>query len=328
MDNNVKNTDPISICDALECINNRDNSVSPNILSGIEALDEITSGWAPGEFCILGASIQMGKTSFVLSCISNMVSNGTPVAIFSATDSCNEYFLSRVVCALENRVLPQTEERRLMLLRDVHLKDMPLNLCFNLRMTLSYIHDTVEALINEKGVRCVFIDTIQSIFVSEDNCNTRENMAHICHELKIMAREFNIPFIVTSELCRTADNRRGVEGKKPRLTDLWSKGVIEQEADSVYFFFRPEYYGLFEDEEGNDLRGIGEIIVAKNHMGACGTAQVLFNHSTITIEDIPGYKEERMKKEKAQQELIDKMRNDSRYEYLTDMLGLEFVENY
>lgn len=324
MKNNVLNTDPVSIADAVGQINDRVDGGSANVLSGIEMLDEITNGWAPGEFCIFGASVAMGKTSFVLSCISNIVQNGTPVALFSATDGCNEYFLTRVVCALGNRELPQTGEQRQMLLRDAHLEDVPLNLFFNIRMTLSYIHDKTVALIKEKGVRCVFIDTLQSVFASEEDGNTKEGVKRICHELRIMAKEFNIPIIVTSELSRAVDNRNGSWGKRPKLSDLMSRSAIEHEADSVYLFYRPEYYMIYEDEQGYDLHDRGKVIIAKNHTGACGTVCLQFNHQTALIEDIPDIIEKRRMMEAARLQLTDEIRSGSRYSSLVEKLGLQF----
>lgn len=318
---NMNITDPISISDALACINDKiENSDSDNILSGIRVLDEITDGWAPGELCILGAATAMGKTSFVLSCITNIVSRGLPVALFSAPDTMNENFVARVVSALKDEDMPKTKAERRKLLEGARLQDVPLYTCHNSRMTLAYIRDNLETLVKERGIRCVFIETIQSIFVSENKGNTKEGMERICHELRCMAREFNLPFIVTSELNRSPENRVGAWGKIPRMSDLRSSYAIEQEADSVYLFYRPEFYHIFEDEEANDLNEIGEVTIAKNNYGSCGKVRVRFNHSTCRIEDISA------SNERAKLKIQDMMNNNDSYKLLKEKLGLDIVE--
>lgn len=88
--------DTLSISEAIDFINSsEDNNSTANILSGIEALDSFTDGWRPGELCVFGARPGMGKSYFVVSCISNIVSEGTPVALFSAVNSLNLSFISQ-----------------------------------------------------------------------------------------------------------------------------------------------------------------------------------------------------------------------------------------
>ena len=72
------------------------------------------------------------------------------------------------------------------------------------------------------------------------------------------------------------ENREGLEGKRPQLSDLRESGAIEQDADMVLFVHRPEYYHLYEDEKGNDLRGKAQIIIAKHRKGATGDVLLSF----------------------------------------------------
>jgi len=79
-----------------------------------------------------------------------------------------------------------------------------------------------------------------------------------------------------SQLNRGVESREGIDGKRPQLSDLRESGAIEQDADMVCFIHRPEYYKIFQDEKGNDLRGMAEIIIAKHRNGAVGDVLLRF----------------------------------------------------
>jgi replicative DNA helicase len=74
--------------------------------------------------------------------------------------------------------------------------------------------------------------------------------------------------------------------KVPILSDLRESGSIEQDADMVGFIFRPEYYKITEDAEGNDLRGIGQIIIAKHRNGPTGVANLRFKGEFAKFVDV------------------------------------------
>jgi replicative DNA helicase len=103
----------------------------------------------------------------------------------------------------------------------------------------------------------------------------QEEVSTISRSLKGLAKELDIPILALSQLNRGVEGREGNEGKRPMLSDLRESGAIEQDADMVCFVHRPEYYRIFQDEHGNDLHGMAQIIIAKHRKGATG--DVLLN---------------------------------------------------
>jgi replicative DNA helicase len=104
--------------------------------------------------------------------------------------------------------------------------------------------------------------------------NREQEIANISRSLKQLAKELNVPVIALSQLSRAVETRGG--DKKPQLSDLRESGSIEQDADMVMFIYRPDYYGITQDEAGNSVAGIGELIIAKNRAGSLDTVQLRF----------------------------------------------------
>jgi replicative DNA helicase len=109
---------------------------------------------------------------------------------------------------------------------------------------------------------------------SRDSGSREQEVSNISRSLKSVAKELDIPIIALSQLNRSVEMRSG--NKRPQLSDLRESGAIEQDADLVIFIHRPEYYGLDVDVDGNSLKGIAEIIVAKHRNGPVGDIQLKF----------------------------------------------------
>jgi replicative DNA helicase len=129
----------------------------------------------------------------------------------------------------------------------------------------------------QKGVRIAIIDYLQLMTWTGDTRGNREQeVSNISRSLKAIAKELNIPVIALSQLNRGVENRTGLQNKRPQLADLRESGAIEQDADIVAFIHRPEYYGFAQDEEGNSLEGIAEIIISKHRNGALDDVRLSF----------------------------------------------------
>ncbi|HEY8400258.1 MAG TPA: DnaB-like helicase C-terminal domain-containing protein, partial [Cytophagaceae bacterium] len=144
-----------------------------------------------------------------------------------------------------------------------------------------YIDDTPALSIRELRTKCrrlkakndiqmIIIDYLQ--LMSGDGGgkgapgNREQEIASISRALKNLAKELNVPVIALSQLSRSVETRGG--DKRPQLSDLRESGSIEQDADMVIFLYRPEYYKIDEDEMGNSLKGVGEVIIAKHRSGS------------------------------------------------------------
>ena len=261
---------------------NREGGLT-GVPSGFRKLDDITAGWQPSDLVIIAGRPAMGKTSFALSIAKNVaIDYRKPIAFFSL-EMNNVQLVNRLisnVCSIPgNKILngqltPDEWERfdsniRKMQGAPIYVDDTPGLSIFELRTK-------ARRLVREHGIELLMIDYLQLMNANGMRFNSRqEEVSTISRSLKGLAKELNIPVLALSQLSRAVEQRDGPEGKRPQLSDLRESGAIEQDADMVLFVHRPEYYHILQDEKGNDLHGMAQIIIAKHRKGATG--DVLLN---------------------------------------------------
>ena len=266
------------------------------LATGFHDLDKITSGWQKSDLVIIAARPAMGKTAFVLSMAKNMAVNfNIPVAIFSLEMS-NVQLVNRLMVnvseipgdKLKSGRLEQYEWDQLNF-KIKELFDAPIYVDDTPSLSVFELRTKARRLVREHQVKCIIIDYLQLMNASGMNFGSREQeVSMISRSLKGLAKELNIPIIALSQLNRGVENRQGAEGKRPQLADLRESGAIEQDADMVCFIHRPEYYKSKEDEPGNSLLGLAEIIIAKHRNGAVGDVRLRFRSEFakfMNIED-------------------------------------------
>ena len=269
----------------------RDDHLS-GVPSGFTKLDRITSGWQKSDLIIIAARPSMGKTALVLSMARNIaVEHKRGVAVFSLEMSSLQ-LVNRLICSetelpsdrIRNGRLNNIEWEQLdhkiksLIDSPIYIDDTPAISVYELRAKL-------RRLTQKYQIDIVVVDYLQLMTCNVDIRGSREQeVSHISRSLKVIAKELNIPIIALSQLNRSVEVRSGT--KRPQLSDLRESGAIEQDADLVLFIHRPEKYGFIEDEDGNSLRGIAEIIVAKHRNGALGDIHLRFKDEFAKFIDL------------------------------------------
>ena len=259
----------------------REDSLS-GVPSGFTKLDRLTSGWQNSDLVIIAARPSMGKTALVLSMARNMaVDHDKAVAIFSLEMSSLQLVNRLIVSEAEitsdkirtGNLSKEEWERldyRVKRLEDakILIDDTPAISVFELRAKC-------RRLVRQHEIDIVIIDYLQLMSgTPESKGNREQEVSNISRALKSIAKELNIPVIALSQLNRSVEIRTG--NKRPQLSDLRESGAIEQDADMVAFIHRPEKYNITVDEEGNSLKGLAEIILAKHRNGALGDIMLKF----------------------------------------------------
>ena len=252
--------------------------------SGFTKLDKMTSGWQNSDLIIIAARPAMGKTAFVLSMAKNIaVDFRNPVALFSLEMS-NVQLVNRLisnVCEIESGKIKSGQlaghEWQQLDYKLKNLLDAPLYVDDTPSLSVFELRTKARRLVREHGVKIIIIDYLQLMNASGMAFGSRqEEVSTISRSLKGLAKELNIPIVALSQLNRGVESREGIDAKRPQLSDLRESGAIEQDADMVCFIHRPEYYKIYQDDRGNDLRGMAEIVIAKHRNGAVGEVLLRF----------------------------------------------------
>lgn len=253
--------------------------------SGFTALDRVTSGWQPSDLIILAARPAMGKTAFVVSAMRNAaVDFSKGVAIFSLEMSSIQ-LVNRLISAeaeldsekIKKGNLAEYEWTQLNH-KITRLSQAPIFIDDTPGLSIRELRTKCRRLKAQHDIQMVIIDYLQLMSGNAEGSkgggNREQEIASISRALKQLAKELNVPVIALSQLSRAVETRGG--DKKPMLSDLRESGSIEQDADMVIFLYRPEYYGITEDEMGNPTLGVGEVIIAKHRNGEVGSVALKF----------------------------------------------------
>ncbi|MFN7935934.1 MAG: replicative DNA helicase [Bryobacteraceae bacterium] len=259
------------------------------VSTGFLKYDEKTGGMRPGELIIIAARPAMGKTALVLNVAYHVAAKlQKTVAVFSLEMS-KESLLTRLLCAAA-RVDSQKfragflnqGERRQLQMAAAELVEAKLFIDDTASTNVMDIHAKLRRLKQEHGLDLVVIDYLQ-LMTGKGKFDSRVNeVSAISRGLKLMSKELEVPIIALSQLSRAPDTRQG--DHRPQLSDLRESGSIEQDADVVNFIFREEVY----KPDRTDLKGLAELIIAKQRSGPTGKVGLVFLHSLTKFENRVG----------------------------------------
>lgn len=261
------------------------------ISSGLSSVDAILKGFQNGELIVLGGRPGMAKTSWLVTVAINAATMGIPVDIYSLEMSGRALvlkafsFKSKVNADKLKTGQIDSDEWLDLVKAKADLKKLPIHLDDLPSQKPAAIRRKIKKGVKERGTKLVLLDFIQMMDGSDTEggkANMTTQVGFISRTLKAVAKECDIPIIALSSLSRAVEGR---SDKRPMLSDLRESGSIESDADVVAFLYRPEYYGIDEDENGNSTRGLAEFIIAKHRNGKTDTALLKFDGAFSMFRD-------------------------------------------
>jgi len=263
--------------------------------SGYAELDKLTSGWQKTDLIILAARPAVGKTAFCLNLAMNAAMNAGkpfPVAFFSLEMGAGQ-LVKRMLAAVTEVTLDAITKGRMqehefmqLIQRMSRLDSAPIFLDDQAALNIFELRAKARRLKQKHDIQLIIIDYLQLMSAGMSNAGNREQeISKISRDLKALAKELEVPIIALSQLNRSVETRK--ESKVPQLSDLRESGAIEQDADMVMFLYRPEYYGINNDEMGNPIEGETHIHIAKHRNGETGTRKVRFIKEYQKFVDLP-----------------------------------------
>ena len=259
------------------------------IPTGFKHLDRMTNGLQRSDLIVLAARPGMGKTSLAMNLVENAgLRHGKVCAVFSL-EMPRIQIVQRLLCAYANVSMAKAlkgelsakEWKKLMVASD-QLKASKIYVDDSSAVTPAEIQSKCRRLRSlVGGIDLIMIDYIQLMQGGSStvagNENRQQEIASITRDLKIMAKELNVPVIALSQL-------RRIQSKEPQLSDLRESGAIEQDADIVMFIYNPDIY----TDENAIKPGIVDLIVAKHRNGSIGNIKLKFIREYATFTNLSG----------------------------------------
>ena len=259
----------------------KDKSSYRGIKTKFKGLDNLLNGIHNSDLMILAARPAVGKTSFAMNIVENIAMQGYSCAVFSL-EMGKDQLVQRMMCSvagvsMENAMkgkMNKTEWLKIAKAREL-LSNAKIFIDDSAMITPQQVLSKCRRLKSKFGLDLVMVDYIQLMNTekSSKSDNRQQEISEISRNLKILAKEVNVPVLALSQLSRAVETRKG----RPQLADLRESGAIEQDADIVMFIHRPDR-GASEKEiaEGKVQKNVAEIIIEKHRNGPTGLVKLYF----------------------------------------------------
>lgn len=255
---------------------NNEGAIKSGYKTGFFELDYMLNGLNPSDLIIIAGRPAMGKTAFALNLLTGFAKeNPEKKAMIFSLEMGEQQLFNRFLSMegeISNNILKQG------ILNDENAQKVGIGMSNIGQCSIKIVNEPIltpaklRTIANlEKrlhGLDFIVIDYLQLMYSSNKSMNKQQEVSEISRELKLIARELDIPIVALSQLSRSLESRAD---KRPMLSDLRESGAIEQDADIVIFLYRDEYY----NPQSPDI-GKAEIIIAKHRNGAVGTIKMKF----------------------------------------------------
>ncbi|MBI5676027.1 MAG: replicative DNA helicase [Nitrospirae bacterium] len=252
--------------------------------TGFSDLDVKTTGFQPGDLVVVGARPGMGKTAFCLNIATHVgVEVKAPVAIFSL-EMTKEQLVLRMVCS-------EAEVDSKSVRSGYHSKEdyrKLVNAAGRLAEASIYIDDSFNSVLEirakarrlkaEHGLGLIIVDYLQLMSGVGHFMQREQVISEISRSMKALAKDLSVPVILISQLNRSCELRG--ENKRPIIADLRESGAIEQDADTILFLYRGEYY-----KAKDAVPGVAELNIAKQRNGPTGEIDLTFIDKFTKFKD-------------------------------------------
>ena len=267
-------------------------------ITGIEAIDNYTGGLGSQDFVVIAARPGMGKSSIVHSMIhSRAIDHKKATALFTLEMSSEQ--VTKVLHSHQTGIdheklktgkldphewIIYHQKIQPLLEAGIYLDDTP-------SISVTEIRAKARRLVSRYNVSMIIVDYIQLATANYERNkrpgNREQEISEISRGLKALAKELNVPVVALAQLSREAEKRAN---KLPILSDLRESGAIEQDADQVWFLFRPAYYKMEVDDAGNRIpKHLTKLIIAKYREGDLGELDLRFIGRMKKFDSMPEY---------------------------------------
>ena len=276
--------------DVLKIKFDSDESSASRIRTGIDAFDDSTNGFQPGELIIIAGRPGMGK-----SIMANNIALTTaglydvPVGLVNLEMS-NKQVTERMTAAASdisasdirrNEFRHQYDKDKFF---NSKIGDYPIFMDTGCSGEIRDITRIAREMHRRENIGVFIVDYLQLAKVKDEKNRERE-ISIISRTLKLLSKELNIPVIALSQLSRAVEARGGM--KRPMLSDLRESGSLEQDADMVIMLYRAEYYGFDYDEDNNPTENMVDVSSEKNRHGGLVEVKAFFDKRTLQFKNLP-----------------------------------------
>lgn len=269
------------------CKNPRDGITG--LSSGYNDLDQMTTGFQPGDLIIVAARPSMGKTTFAMNLAEHAgLNSDKPTLIFSLEMPADQ-IMNRMLASLgridQGKIrtgqLDENDWASLSSTMSILLNQSKMFIDDSSGLTPTELRSRARRIARDHGgISMIMVDYLQLMRVPSLSENRTLEISEISRSLKALAKELRCPVIALSQLNRGLEQRAD---KRPINSDLRESGAIEQDADLIMFIYRDEVY----NEDSND-KGIAEIIIGKQRNGPIGKVRLTFQGRYSRFDDYTG----------------------------------------